>query len=98
MISEKSISEIKQRQEDEAWDNELKKLGRYDLASNHKTTPEHYSGGGIEPIKFIQSHNLDFCSGNIIKYVVRHKFKGQPVEDLNKARHYIDLLLTEYEK
>lgn len=84
--------------EDEYFDNELKRLGRWDLVGNHSTTPKHYATGGIEPIKFIQSHKLDFCAGNVVKYVVRHKHKGQPVEDLNKARHYIDLLLKEYEE
>lgn len=100
MISEKSVSEIKKRQEDEAWANELSKLGRHDLIEKRVGTvdkpPQHYNVG-IEPVKFIQSHGLDFCSGNVIKYVVRHKLKGQAVEDLNKARCYIDLLLKQYE-
>jgi hypothetical protein len=59
-------------------------------------TPDHYSKG-IEPVKFIQSHDLSFCAGNVIKYVVRYEHKGTPLEDLNKARHYIDLLLEELE-
>ena len=75
----------------------LKDLGRYDLLGRHTTTPEHYSKG-IEPVKFIQSHNLSFCAGNVIKYVVRAPYKGQAMEDLNKARHYIDLMLKELEE
>ncbi len=74
----------------------LQRLGRYDLTGRHETTPEHYAQG-IEPVKFIQSHDLSFCAGNVIKYICRYKLKGTPLEDLNKARHYIDLLLKELE-
>ena len=69
--------------------------GRYDMKA-HATTPKHYSQG-IEPIKFIQSHDMGFCAGNVIKYVCRYKHKGTALEDLNKARHYIDLKLKELE-
>ena len=82
----------------DSWDEELKKLGRYDLVGGaHATTPSHYSKG-IEPIKFIQSHNMSFSAGNVIKYVCRYNHKGTPLEDLNKARHYIDLMLKELEE
>lgn len=85
--------------EDDEIARELKKLGRYDLveAGPHDTTPEHYSAG-IEPIKFIQSHRMSFAAGNVIKYVCRYNRKGTPLEDLNKARHYIDLMLKEIEE
>jgi hypothetical protein len=58
-------------------------------------TPFHYRGG-IEPIKFIQSHGLNFAEGSVVKYIVRYKAKGSAVEDLKKARHYIDILLKSY--
>ena len=72
-----------------------KATGRYDLFPIDET-PAHYSKG-IEPVKFIQSHDLSFCAGNVIKYVCRYKHKGTALEDLNKARHYIDLMLKELE-
>lgn len=53
------------------------------------TTPEHYSQGGIEPIKFINSHNLSFCTGNVVKYVCRAAHKGTQEEDLKKAIDYL---------
>lgn len=77
---------------------ELKKMGREsELAVSSNDTPDHYSSG-IEPIKFIQSHEMSFAAGNVVKYICRYKHKGQPLEDLNKARHYIDLLLREIEE
>ena len=95
-----TMAEIKQRHEDESWNNELKRLGRYDLIEKNVGTaekpPAHYDVG-IEPVKYITSHGLGFLEGNIIKYITRYKMKGNPVEDLHKARVYIDLLLKQYE-
>ena len=55
-----------------------------------------YYTKGIEVTKFAQSHGLSFAEGNVIKYVVRHKHKNG-LEDLKKARKYIDLLIENEE-
>jgi len=60
-----------------------------------KRTPFHY-GGGIEPIKFIQSHGMNFAEGCVVKYITRYKAKGTAVADLKKCRDYINHLLSEY--
>lgn len=52
----------------------------------------HYKDMAIQPIEFIQANGLGFCEGNVVKYVSRWRSKGG-IEDLKKARHYIDLLL-----
>lgn len=57
------------------------------------TRPQHYNSGGIEPIKYIQSHKMGFCDGNVVKYVTRFKYKGSPIEDLKKAKQYLDWLI-----
>ncbi len=54
--------------------------------------PDHYSTFSIEPLDFIVENDLDFLQGNIIKYVTRFPFKNG-VEDLIKARRYIDILI-----
>ena len=46
--------------------------------------------------KFILSWELNFCEGNIIKYTVRYKDKNG-IEDLYKAKKYIELLIEDYE-
>ena len=56
------------------------------------TTPKHYSGLRIEPLEYIIANNLDFLEGNIVKYVTRYPNKGG-VDDLIKAREYIDKLI-----
>lgn len=52
----------------------------------------HYRQGGIQPVEYIESNNLGFCEGNVVKYVTRHKYKDGR-KDLEKAKHYIDLLI-----
>ena len=99
-MENETVKMVKDRMEDEAWNRELERLGRYDIIKKNVGTvdepPMHYNTG-IEPVKFITSHGLGFLEGNIIKYIVRYKMKGNPVEDLHKARTYIDLILKQYE-
>ena len=59
--------------------------------------PSHYTKGKIEVWDFILDQQLDYLSGNVIKYVCRHASKGKPLEDLKKARAYIDKLIATYE-
>lgn len=52
--------------------------------------PEHYqSGSGLEAIDVVESFGLGFCLGNVVKYVLRAS-KKNGVEDLHKARWYLD--------
>ncbi|OCR88902.1 hypothetical protein CFT12S00416_05620 [Campylobacter fetus subsp. testudinum] len=52
----------------------------------------HYQKMVIQPIDFITKNNLDFCEGNVIKYVCRYKEKNG-IEDLLKAKHYLEVLI-----
>ena len=60
--------------------------------------PKHYNTGKIEVIDAIEEWQLGFCDGNVIKYVARHKFKGRPLEDLKKAKWYLERLIQQYEQ
>lgn len=53
----------------------------------------HYTQGSIEPIDFINSHDLNFNLGNAIKYITRCNYKGSKEEDLKKAIDYINFEL-----
>lgn len=54
----------------------------------------HYVNMAIQPVEFIHANQIGFVQGNIIKYVCRHGQKHKEgIEDLRKARHYIDLLI-----
>ena len=61
-------------------------------ASKKQIGGSHYLGYQIQPIDFIIKNNIGFVEGNIIKYVIRFKEKGG-VQDLEKAKHYIELLI-----
>lgn len=52
----------------------------------------HYKKYKIQPVEFSMANNLNYCQANIVKYVVRYKDKNG-IEDLEKAKHYIDLLI-----
>lgn len=66
-------------------------------ASDIQVGGGHYAKFKIQPTEFIHANNVPFIEGNIIKYVMRHREKNG-VEDLRKAKHYIDLLIQfEYE-
>ena len=52
----------------------------------------HYKKYKIQPVEFIIKNNIGFVEGNIIKYILRFKDKGG-IADLEKAKHYIELLI-----
>lgn len=56
--------------------------------------PSHYTYGRIECIDYITDKGFDFCLGNVIKYVTRAGHKIDALEDLKKARWYLDREIT----
>jgi hypothetical protein len=72
-------------------------------ALNHEVvdvvnSPPHYKTGGIEAIEGIEASMgpeafAGYLKGNIIKYMWRYERKGKPIEDLKKARWYLDRLI-----
>jgi hypothetical protein len=67
-------------------------------AADSVNHPAHYTTGKIEVIDFIEDKQLGFHEGNVVKYVVRAKHKGRELEDLKKARWYLDRAITNLEK
>ena len=65
-------------------------------------SPAHYQRGGIETITYLESTLgkqgfLDYCIGNVLKYVSRWRDKNG-IEDLKKARWYLDRVIDTIEK
>jgi len=52
--------------------------------------PAHYKVGGIETIDFIEAKKLNYNIGNVVKYLTRADHKGNRLQDLQKAKWYID--------
>lgn len=59
---------------------------------NKQVGGSHYKNMAIQPIEYIVKNNIPYIEGNIIKYISRWKQKNG-VDDLRKARHYIDMLI-----
>ena len=58
------------------------------------TKPLHYNTGGVECIDYIKQvlgteGFIEYCHGNMIKYQHRHRYKNNPVEDMDKADWYM---------
>jgi hypothetical protein len=57
-----------------------------------KIKPNHYDSNNSDVIRFCLDNNLDFCEGNIVKYVRRWREKNG-IEDLYKAQEYLQRLI-----
>lgn len=58
---------------------------------------DHYRKQSIQPVEYIHANGIGYIEGNIIKYVTRWRGKNG-IEDLKKARHYLDLLIEMEER
>ena len=78
--------------------------GLKSLADGERETvshPSHYNQGGIETFDVIKAFYgdaafEDFCAGNVLKYVMRYRHKGNAADDLRKEKFYIDEILENY--
>jgi len=66
--------------------------------SDMVNAPSHYQAGGLEVINIIEAFSLGFHDGNAIKYILRAGRKGDRLEDLRKARWYLDREIASEEK
>lgn len=67
--------------------------------TDNVNNPSHYTAGGIETLDYIKAKVSDYPSyavGNILKYVSRYEHKNG-IEDLKKARFYLNDLIKELE-
>lgn len=73
-------------EEDEAF----KAISQRQVGGDHYFNP-------IQPWDIIRAWDLNYWEGNIVKYVLRHKGKGK-VEDLEKAKHYLEYIIENYDE
>jgi len=67
-------------------------------AWNRQIDGNHYKDMKIQPTEYAEANGLSFAEGCVVKYVSRWRKKGG-ITDLQKAKHYIDLLIqTELEE
>lgn len=102
-MSKTTSTESKTKMDYNACFSESKKaVNKYDAVNN----PSHYTDSKIEVIDYIEDKKLGFCLGNVIKYVSRagkkmdsdKSAKDKEIEDLKKAKWYLDRRIFELEK
>ena len=80
----------------------------YDLSEHMEepkdnvNNPDHYNTGSIECIEYLRDNMswegfTGYLEGNCKKYLHRWRYKTKPLEDLKKARWYLDRLIEELE-
>lgn len=69
---------------------EVKEIG---TALDVQVGGSHYKSMAIQPAEYCHRNGIGFLAGSAIKYLSRYQSKGKPIEDLRKARHFIDLLI-----
>jgi len=60
--------------------------------------PTHYTYGAVEVIDAIEAWVLGYHLGNVVKYIARAAHKGSELQDLRKARWYLDRRISLLEK
>ena len=61
-------------------------------ALKEQVAGSHYKSMAIQPVEFIHANTIGYIEGAVIKYVCRWRNKAG-IEDLKKARHFLDLLI-----
>lgn len=64
----------------------------YHSPLNKQVGGQHYKDKAIQPVQYIHANKIGYFEGNVIKYVTRWRDKNG-LADLEKAKHYIELLI-----
>jgi len=79
-----------------SWSNEIKeKLDECIDKFDDVKKPKHYNFGRYETIDVIvdtlgEFDAINYCHGNVLKYVIRARHKGKPIQDFEKAAWYLN--------
>jgi len=58
----------------------------------------HYKDYTIQPWEIWEAYKMDAFEGSVLKYLLRYKDKGKPIEDLYKCRHNLEYLIAREER
>jgi hypothetical protein len=61
-------------------------------ALDKQVAGSHYKDLPIQPVEYIHANAMGYLEGNVVKYVSRWR-KKNGIADLEKAKHYIELLI-----
>ena len=63
------------------------------IATERQVGGDQYKTCKIQPVDYIVENNLTFLEGNVVKYITRHRRKGEGASDIEKVIHYCELIL-----
>ena len=94
----RSYDEANYPKEERNYDYYLRRM-KEEKPLDQQVGGQHYKGCKIQPVEYIHANGLDYLEGNVIKYITRHRTKGEGRKDIEKAIHYAQLILEmEYDK
>jgi len=73
------------------------KMRMMKMAEDIINHPKYYTSGKFETIDVIEDWKLGYHLGNCIKYLSRAKHKGNELEDLKKAKWYLERKIKQLE-
>jgi hypothetical protein len=99
-----SIDKVRKGSIDDITPEEWNSLNDVAVGARHDPVnqPSHYRVGEVEAIDYIAQQLgmgvKDYLLGNVHKYLHRHRFKGNALEDLKKTQWYLSRLIMEEEQ
>ena len=76
----------------ELWDQGVFINGTTPTVNDIQHGGDHYKNRAIQPWDYVIANEMGYLEGTIVKYITRYKDKNG-VEDLMKARHFLDKLI-----
>ena len=81
----------------------MKEMISLNLTNDPVNHPSHYNHGRIETIDYIEDclgkeGTVNYCLGNVLKYISRANFKDNKEEDIKKAQWYLNRAIVIMEK
>jgi phage pi2 protein 07 len=90
---------LRRMQEDREQVEKILQKQKSNKALDVQVGGNHYKDCKIQPVEYIYSNKLDFLEGNVVKYITRHRTKGDGEADIRKVIHYAQMILQmEYNK
>lgn len=77
--------------------HDVRKLELVESPLNVQVGGDHYKKLKIQPVEYIMANNIPYMEGNVVKYVTRWRDKGG-IADLEKAMHYLQMLIEQEKK
>jgi hypothetical protein len=73
-------------------------MDSYEEVMSKQYGGSHYKGHGIQPWEIWEAYDMNGWEASALKYLLRHKYKGNSLGDLMKAKHNIEYLIAKEER